>query len=171
MLGAEALAVIAAFNVAGSLFFGWAGGRWSKQGLLGGLYIARSIVLAIYFAQPPTPLGTLLFAACMGFLWLGVGPLISGSVVEMFGLRWQAMIQGLAFMSHQAGSFAGALGGGVLFDMMGSYDLAWKIGVGCGLAAGTLQLVFAAPRDRMARCESSSSQAPPPASAPPRPAP
>jgi hypothetical protein len=63
------------------------------------------------------------------------------------------------------------LGGGVLFDMMGSYDLAWKIGVGCGLAAGTLQLVFAAPRDRMARCESSSSPAPPPASAPPRPAP
>jgi len=28
-----------------------------------------------------------------------------GSVVEMFGLRWQAMIQGIAFMSHQLGSF------------------------------------------------------------------
>ena len=146
MLAAQALAVIAVFNVAGSLFFGWAGGRWSKQALLGGLYIARSVVLAIYFAQPPTPVGTLVFAAFMGFLWLGVGPLISGSVVEMFGLRWQAMIQGLAFMSHQLGSFAGALGGGVLFDLMGSYDLAWKIGVGCGLVAGTLQLVFAAPR-------------------------
>jgi predicted MFS family arabinose efflux permease len=146
MLSAQALAVIAVFNVAGSLFFGWAGGRWSKQALLGGLYIARSIVLAIYFAQPPTPVGTLVFAACMGFLWLGVGPLISGSVAEMFGLRWQAMIQGLAFMSHQLGSFAGALGGGVLFDLMGSYDLAWKIGVGCGLAAGTLQLIFATPK-------------------------
>jgi predicted MFS family arabinose efflux permease len=169
MLSAQALAVIAAFNVAGSLFFGWAGGRWSKQALLGGLYIARSIVLAIYFAQPPTPIGTLVFAAFMGFLWLGVGPLISGSVVEMFGLRWQAMIQGLAFMSHQLGSFAGALGGGVLFDLMGSYDLAWKIGVGCGLVAGTLQLVFAVRPDRMDRCESSSSLVPPPASAPPQP--
>jgi predicted MFS family arabinose efflux permease len=146
MLSAQALAVIAVFNVAGSLFFGWAGGRWSKQSLLGGLYIARSIVLAIYFAQAPTALGTLVFAACMGFLWLGVGPLISGSVVEMFGLRWQAMIQGLAFMSHQLGSFLGALGGGVLFDLMGSYDLAWKIGVGCGLVAGTLQILLAAPR-------------------------
>ncbi|MBN9086872.1 MAG: MFS transporter [Reyranella sp.] len=146
MLSAQALAVIAAFNVAGSLFFGWAGGRWPKQALLGGLYIARSIVLAIYFAQPPTPIGSLVFAAAMGFLWLGVGPLISGSVAEMFGLRWQAMIQGLAFMSHQVGSFAGALGGGVLFDLMGSYDLAWKIGVGCGLVAGTLQLLFAAPK-------------------------
>ena len=143
MLSAQALAVIAVFNVAGSLFFGWAGGRWSKQALLGGLYIARSLVLAIYFAQPPTPTGTLVFAAAMGFLWLGVGPLISGSVVEMFGLRWQAMIQGLAFMSHQLGSFLGAMGGGVLFDLMGSYDLAWKIGVGCGLVAGTLQILFA----------------------------
>ena len=128
-------------------------GRWSKQALLGGLYITRSLVLAIYFAQPATPLGTLLFAACMGFLWLGVGPLISGSVVEMFGLRWQAMIQGIAFMSHQAGSFVGALGGGVLFDLMGNYDLAWKIGVGCGLVGGTLQLLFAAPRLPPARLE------------------
>jgi predicted MFS family arabinose efflux permease len=143
MLSVQALAVIAVFNVAGSLFFGWAGGRWSKQALLGGLYIARSLMLAIYFAQPPTPIGTLVFAAAMGFLWLGVGPLISGSVVEMFGLRWQAMIQGLAFMSHQFGSFLGALGGGFLFDLMGSYDGAWKIGVGCGLLAGTLQLLFA----------------------------
>lgn len=146
MLSAEALAVIAAFNAVGSLFFGWAGGRWSKQLLLGMLYTARSIVLAAYFAFPPTPAGTLVFAACMGFLWLGVGPLISGSVVEMFGLRWQAMIQGIAFMGHQVGSFVGALGGGVLFDLLGSYDLAWKIGVATGLAAGLLQMMFAGPR-------------------------
>ena len=146
MLSAQALAVISAFNVAGSLFFGWAGGRWSKQALLGGMYVARSIVLALYFAFPPTPLGTLVFAGCMGFLLLGVGPLIAGSVVEMFGLRWQAMIQGLAFMSHQVGSFVGALGGGVLFDLLGSYDLAWKLAVATGLIAGVTQLVFASPR-------------------------
>lgn len=146
MLSAEALAVIAAFNVAGSLFFGWAGGRWSKQALLGGMYLARSIVLGCYFAFPPTPAGTLVFAGCMGFLWLGVGPLIAGSVVEMFGLRWQAMIQGIAFMSHQVGSFVGALGGGVLFDLLGSYDLAWKLAVATGLVAGLTQLVFASPR-------------------------
>ncbi len=145
MLGAEVLAVIAAFNVAGSLFFGWAGGRWSKQMLLGAIYTSRSIVLGFYFAFPPTPLGTLVFAALMGFLWLGVGPLISGAVAEMFGLRWQAMIQGIAFMSHQVGSFMGALGGGLLFDALGSYDLAWKLGVGLGLVAGTCQLLFAAP--------------------------
>jgi predicted MFS family arabinose efflux permease len=82
----------------------------------------------------------------MGFLWLGVGPLVAGSVVEMFGLRWQAMIQGIAFMSHQLGSFVGAFGGGLLLDTLGSYDLAWRLGVGMGLAAGTVQIIVAIAR-------------------------
>lgn len=142
-LSAGALGAIALFNVFGSLFFGWAGGRWPKLALLGGIYIARSIVLAWYFLLPPTPFTTLLFASLMGFLWLGVGPLVAGSVVEMFGLRWQAMLQGVAFMSHQLGSFLGAFGGGLLFDALGSYDLAWRLGVAMGLAAGIVQVAFA----------------------------
>lgn len=142
-LSAGALGAIALFNVFGSLFFGWAGGHWSKLGLLGGIYIARSIVLACYFVMPPTPASTIIFASAMGFLWLGVGPLVAGSVVEMFGLRWQGMIQGVAFMSHQVGSFVGALGGGLLFDALGSYDLAWRLGVALGLTAGLVQVTFA----------------------------
>jgi MFS family permease len=146
MLGATALGVIAAFNVVGSLFFGWAGGRWSKPLLLGIIYVTRSLVLGWYFAIPPSPTSTLVFAAIMGFLWLGVAPLISGAVVEMFGLQWQAMIQGFAFASHQLGSFTGALGGGLIFDAMGSYELAWQLGVAMGLTAGTLQILAAIPR-------------------------
>lgn len=141
-LSASALAAIALFNVFGSLFFGWAGGHWPKLALLGGIYIARSLVLAWYFMLPPTPATTIVFASLMGFLWLGVGPLVAGSVVEMFGLRWQAMIQGVAFMSHQLGSFLGAFGGGLLFDALGSYDLAWRLGVAMGLAAGIVQVAF-----------------------------
>jgi hypothetical protein len=44
-------------------------------------------------------------------------------------------------MSHQIGSFVGAYGGGILFDVLGSYDLAWKLGVGLGLTAGALQML------------------------------
>lgn len=146
MLSAKALAVIGGFNVLGSLFFGWAGGRWSKPMLLGGIYLTRSIVLGWYFITPPTPESTLVFAAIMGFLWLGVAPLVAGMVVELFGLRWQAMIQGIAFTSHQLGSFLGAFGGGLLYDALGSYDLAWRLGVGMGIVAGTLQILGALPR-------------------------
>ena len=143
MLGAQTLGVIGGFNVFGSLFFGWAGERWNKLALLGAIYISRSLVLAWYFMLPPSPATTLVFGAMMGFLWLGVGPLVAGAVAELFGLQWQAMVQGLAFMSHQLGSFLGAYGGGLIYDSLGSYTLAWRIGVAVGLAAGIVQVAFA----------------------------
>ncbi len=146
MLGAQALATIGAFNIAGSLFFGWAGSRWSKPALLGGLYVTRSFVLLWYFATPPTPEATILFAALMGFLWLGVAPLVAGMTAEMFGLRWQAMIQGISFSSHQIGSTLGALGGGLMFDAFGDYTLAVQVGIGLGLLAGTIQILAALPK-------------------------
>ena len=143
MLSAESLGMIGGFNILGSLFFGWAGGRWNKYGLLGGIYVLRSLALGIYFAYPPTPAGTLVFAAVMGFLWLGVAPLVAGAVASLFGLRWQAMIQGVAFVSHQLGSFLGAFGGGLIYDMFGDYTLAWQAGVALGLLAGAVQMAFA----------------------------
>ncbi|QIP09379.1 MFS transporter [Bradyrhizobium symbiodeficiens] len=143
MLSAQTLGMIGGFNVLGSLFFGWAGQRWNKLALLGGIYVVRSLALAWYFMLPATPFSTLLFGAVMGFLWMGVGPLVAGAVAEMFGLRWQAMIQGLAFMSHQIGSFLGAYGGGLLYDALGSYTMAWRIGVALGLAGGIVQVAFA----------------------------
>ncbi len=146
MLGVEALSVIAVANAFGSIFFGWAGGHWPKLVLLGSIYAARSVVMGWYFIMPPTPIATLVFAALMGFLWLGVLPLVAGAVVEMFGLRWQAMISGLAFMSHQLGSFLGAFGGGVLFDSFRSYNLAWRFAVALGLTAGLIQIAFALAR-------------------------
>ena len=151
MLSAQALGVIGGFNVLGSLFFGWAGGRWNKLVLLGLIYFLRSLALLWYFAAAPTPAGTLMFAAIMGFLWLGVGPLVVGWITDVFGLRWQAMLGGVAFVSHQIGSFVGAFGGGVLYDLLGSYTTAVHVGVATGLAAGIVQIGFALHRSSKVR--------------------
>lgn len=143
MLSAQALGVIGGFNMLGSLTFGWLGARYNKLLMLGGIYILRSITLAWYFSSAPTPASTLVFSAIMGFLWLGVVPLVAGWLGETFGVRWQAMLGGLAFMSHQLGSFLGAFGGGVIFDWTGSYTAAWEAAVGIGLIAGVVQATFA----------------------------
>ncbi len=140
--GAWSLMLIGGFNIVSSWGFGWLGDRYPKRYLLGGLYLARSATLAIYFMTPPTPVSTLIFAAAMGILWLGVVPLVNGLVVQMFGLRYLSTITGFAFLSHQTGSFLGAWGGGYIFTMSGSYDMAWKIGVLIGLIAGTAQLLM-----------------------------
>ncbi|WP_137927341.1 MFS transporter [Cupriavidus sp. 2SB] len=143
MLSAQALGLIGGFNVLGSLFFGWAGGRVNKLLLLGCIYMLRSVGFIWFFHTLPTPGSTMVFASVMGFLWLGVSPLVQGWIAQTFGLRWQAMIAGVAFFSHQLGSFIGAFGGGWLYDLMSNYSMAWKIGAGLGLTAGAIQIGFA----------------------------
>lgn len=137
---ASALALIGLFNVFGSYLCGWLGGRYPRHLLLGGVYILRSAIITVYFLLPPTPLSTLIFAAAMGTLWLGVVPLVNGLVVQLFGLKFMATLTGVAFFSHQLGSFLGAWGGGVIFQAIGSYDRAWQAAVVIGLAAGAFQL-------------------------------
>jgi len=103
MLSATALATIGGVNIFGSWFAGWLGGRYPKYILLGLLYVSRSCVLALYFMTPPTPTSTIVFAAAMGMLWLGVIPLVSGLVAELFGTRYMATILGMSFVVHQMG--------------------------------------------------------------------
>jgi MFS family permease len=145
MLGATALATIGGVNILGSWCAGWLGGRYPKYILLGLLYMSRSCVLAIFFMIPPTPTTTLVFAAAMGMLWLGVIPLVSGYVAELFGTRYMATILGLSFVVHQMGSVIGAWGGGLIFDAFGSYDVAWHFGVLAGATAGACQILFGGP--------------------------
>ena len=150
-LSAEALAVIGGFNAVGCYLLGWLGGRLPKQYLLGSVYILRSIFIIVYFATPVSPASTLIFAAAMGLLWLGTAPLVSGLIGQIFGLRYMATLSGIAFFSHQLGSFIGAWGGGLIFDALGSYDLAWKTGVVIGLCAGVAQMFMDdRPTSRMA---------------------
>jgi predicted MFS family arabinose efflux permease len=141
MLGAQALAVIGLFNVIGSWGFGWLGDRYSKRALLASIYIIRSLVMAAYFLLSVSPTSTLVFAALMGLTWLGVIPLVNGLVVQMFGIKFLSTLTGIAFFSHQIGSFLGAWGGGAIYDALGSYDRALQAGVIVGLIAGFAQLL------------------------------
>ena len=149
MLSAGALAVIGGASSIGSLLTGWLGGRYPKHILLGLLYILRSVLFAVYFILPPTPTSTLLFAAGMGMLWWpGLAPLIGGLVAEIFGTRYMATLLGLSFVVHQLGSSLGAWGGGLIFDLSGSYDHAWQIGTLMGFAAGVVQILAGGPTRR-----------------------
>ena len=146
MLSAGALAVIGGASAFGSLLSGWLGGKYPKHILLGSLYILRSIMFAAYFVLPPTPISTLLFAAAMGMLWWpGLLPLIAGLVAEIFGTRYMATLLGLSFVVHQIGASLGTWGGGLIFDLTGSYEPAWRIGALMGCAAGVVQILAGGP--------------------------
>ena len=137
-LGATALAVIGLGNIFGSYLSGVLGGRFSKKYLLSGLYLLRSVVLAVFVLAPVSDVSIIVFSAAMGVLWLSTVPLTSGLVAQMFGVRYMAMLFGFVFFSHQVGGFLGVWLGGVVFDATGSYDLIWWISVALGVAAALL---------------------------------
>ena len=149
-IGASALALVGLFNIFGSYLFGLSGDYWRKQYVLSGLYAARALVIALFLAVPLSSVTALVFAAAMGFLWLGTVPLTSGLVGQIFGIRYLSTLYGIVFLSHQVGSFFGAWLAGLFYDRTGSYDAAWAASIALGLLAALVHLpIRAAPVARL----------------------
>jgi predicted MFS family arabinose efflux permease len=138
-VGATALGLIGLFNAVGTYIFGQLGARYSQKHLLAFIYLARTAIIVVFLLLPVSATSTLIFASAMGFLWLGVAPLVTGIIGRVFGLTHFNTLYGIVFLSHQVGSFFGAWMGGLVFDFAGNYDFAWGALIVIGLAAFTLQ--------------------------------
>jgi len=139
-LGAFAIAVIGAANIAGTILAGKLGHSYSKKYLLAIIYTLRTIISAAFIMLPMTPVTVLLFATGMGFLWLASVPLTSGLVGYIYGLRYMGTLYGIVFFSHQLGSFLGVWLGGRLYDLYGDYTAVWWVGVGVGAFSAIVHL-------------------------------
>lgn len=135
-----ALALIALANVFGTYLFGHAGGLWRRKYLLSAIYFTRAAATALFVWLPLTPAGVYLFAAVMGFLWLGTVPLTNGIVAQVFGVRYIATLFGVVFLGHQLGGFFGVWLGGLVFDATHSYAPLWYASIVLGIGAGLLHL-------------------------------
>jgi MFS family permease len=150
-LGGWAIGLVGLFNIAGSLLWGWLGGRHLRKDMLALLYALRALAFILFLALPLSWVSVLLFAATLGFLWLGTVPLTSGLVGYMFGPVHMSMLWGIVFFSHQVGSFLGGWGAGRLYDIQGNYDAMWWISVGLGVLAAVLHwLIRERPVQRLA---------------------
>jgi len=139
-VGMSALALIGLFNIFGSYGAGALGQRYPKKYLLSLIYFARALVIAVFLALPVTELSIYVFSATLGLLWLATVPLTSGLIGHVFGVAYMSTLTGIAFFSHQVGSFIGVWLGGYLYDHTGSYNLLWMCSVGLGIFAGLVNL-------------------------------
>ena len=138
-VSATALGLIGLFNTFGTYAFGMLGARYSQKHLLALIYLLRTLFIVAFLAMPVSATSTLIFAAAMGMLWLGVSPLVTGILARVFGLTHFGTLYGVVFLSHQVGSFFGAWMGGIVFARTGSYDFAWGALIAIGVTAFTLQ--------------------------------
>ena len=139
-IGGWTIATIGLFNIVGALSSGWLGGKMPRRYLLAIIYFTRSAAIFGFIMLPVTPASTLIFAAVMGLMWLSTVPPTSGLILVMFGNRWLAMLTGIAFFSHQVGSFLGVWLGGLVFERTGAYDLIWWLSILFGLMSALINL-------------------------------
>jgi hypothetical protein len=71
---------------------------------------------------------------------LATGPLTSGLVAHIYGIRYMGTLYGFVFLSHQIGGFLGVWLGGKMFDITGDYTMVWWIGVGVGAFSALVHL-------------------------------
>lgn len=139
-VGSWTIAVIGLFNIVGSLLAGYLGGRLPKQMMLATIYFLRAVAIGLFLLIPVSEVTAYTFAAAMGLLWLSTVPLTAGLVSLFFGARYMGMLYGVAFFSHQLGSFVGVWLGGFVFDQTGSYSIVWYLGIVLGLASAAIHI-------------------------------
>ncbi|MDN7993966.1 MFS transporter, partial [Burkholderia orbicola] len=135
-----ALALIALTNVAGTYACGHLGGLLRRKYVLSVLYLVRALAMAAFVAAPLSPASVYVFAAVMGFTWLGTVPLTNGVISQVFGVRYIATLFGFVFFGHQLGSFFGVWLGAIVYDATHSYMPLWLGSIALGVLAALLHL-------------------------------
>ncbi|GAB2449601.1 MFS transporter [Nocardia tengchongensis] len=131
------LAVVGAFDVAGTIASGWLTDRVDSRYLLVAYYSLRGVsllVLPILFGPDVQP-SMWAFIIFYGLDWIATVPPTVALCRKHFGDDGPVAF-GWVFASHQIGSALAAFGAGVIRDVQGSYTTAWFIaGALCGFAA------------------------------------
>jgi MFS family permease len=137
-LGATALTLVGLANIFGVVAAGYVGQIIEKRLVLSVYYLLRSFIFLVFILSPLSETSVLIFAFCLGLLWLGTVPLTSGLVATLFGPRYMSTLFGIVFMSHQFGGFLGAWLGGYIYDLFGSYLVMWWLSIALGIVSALL---------------------------------
>ena len=139
-LGALSMALIGFFNIIGCLVAGGLGKGYAKKYWLSLIYTGRTIAAILFIILPITPTSVAIFSIVMGSLWLATVPLTSGIIGHIYGIKFMGTLYGIVFLSHQIGSFVGVWLGGLFYDIYGSYDIVWWVGIGVGAFSAIIHL-------------------------------
>jgi MFS family permease len=122
MHAAQALGVMGAMNILGTVLSGWICDRFGRKGPLAFYYGVRglSLLFLLYVWNVPS---LHIFAAIFGLNYISTVPPTTTLTANIFGRYSVGALSGWIFFAHQAGAALGAAVGGWIFSATGSY--AW----------------------------------------------
>jgi predicted MFS family arabinose efflux permease len=121
LTGAGMLAMMGAFNFAGTTASGWLSDRVDNRILLAAYYSLRGLSLLFLPFSFVSLYGLSLFSIFYGLDWIATVPPTVRLTANCFGKDKASLYYGWIFASHQLGSAAAAYFGGVLRTDLGSY--------------------------------------------------
>lgn len=141
MAAAQALGVMGAMNILGTVASGWICDRFGRKGPLAFYYFFRglSLLFLLYVWNIPS---LHLFAAIFGLNYISTVPPTTTLTANIFGRYSVGELSGWIFFSHQVGAALGAAIGGWVFDWTGSYAGAFVSAAVLAVIAAGLSLMI-----------------------------
>ncbi len=141
MHAAQALGVMGAMNIVGTVLSGWICDRFGRKGPLAFYYGVRglSLLFLLYVWNVPS---LHIFAAVFGLNYISTVPPTTTLTANIFGRYSVGTLSGWIFFSHQVGSALGAAAGGWIFDLTGSYSWAFISSAVLAFVASGLSLAI-----------------------------
>ncbi|HXJ83419.1 MAG TPA: MFS transporter [Candidatus Methylomirabilis sp.] len=151
MDAAQALGVMGAMNIIGTIASGWICDRYGRKGPLSFYYGVRglSLLFLLYVWNLPS---LEIFAAIFGLNYISTVPATTALTANIFGRYSIGTLSGWIYLSHQVGAALGAALGGWIFSATGSYSWAFISGALLAfLAAGMALAIKEEPMQRTPR--------------------
>jgi MFS family permease len=139
---ANAFGVLSVLNLGGILLAGWLCDKMNRVVLLAVIYAVRGLTFIMLLGITDNPPMLFGFSALYGLFDYATIPVVASLVASHLGLRVMGFAIGLIAMSHQLGAAAGAIGGGVVFDLYNSYTGLWMMSLVLALIAAALSIVI-----------------------------
>ncbi len=153
MAAAQALGVMGAMNIVGTIASGWICDRFGRKGPLALYYFFRG--LSLLFLPLVWNIPSLhVFAAIFGLNYISTVPPTTTLTANIFGRYSVGELSGWIFFSHQIGASLGAAIGGWIFERTGDYTWAFvSAAVLAVVAAGLALLIREEPVKHRARVD------------------
>lgn len=138
---ATTVAIMGFMNLFGTLIAGWLTDRMDSRKLLAGVYAVRGVSLFILPLVTDAS-GMFFFGVIYGLEWFATVPPVVAISGDAFGRRSVGSVYGWIFLSHQLGGAVSAIGGGMIFQWSGNYQLAFLLGGVMAFAAALMALAI-----------------------------
>ena len=144
---ASLLAVIAVFDIVGTVASGWLTDRFDSRWLLFWYYGLRGLALLLLpFVLGSSFFGLIVFIVFYGLDWVATVPPTVALATQVFGKQKGPVIFGWIFASHQFGAAMAAFAAGALRTWLGDYQVTFiSAGLLCLIACGLVIRISRSP--------------------------